>query len=214
MPPFQDLKGLQFGSLRAIECLGNDESGHILWRCQCECGNEVIKRSKKVKTANSCGCKRNEFLKSGMAHRIHGGSGTRLHKIWKGVLYRCSNKNDPDYGGRGIQVCGEWRNDFTTFRDWSLKNGYSEDLTIDRIDNNGHYEPEDCRWATQIQQVNNTQQNHWLTLFGETHTIAQWSRKTGISVSAIKHRLERGWPMQDVLTVPLRGVRSAKAVST
>lgn len=127
----------------------------------------------------------------------------RIYRIWVGMKNRCQNANNysyANYGGRGIAVCDEWQ-DYQSFLDWSLANGYGENLSIDRIDNNGNYCPENCRWATRREQNCNTRQNHYLTYNGVTQTISQWAECVGITRSALKCRLENGWAIDRALTV-------------
>ena len=131
---------------------------------------------------------------------------TRLHKIWESMRARCYDKNHihfENYGGRGIYVCGEW-SDYVHFRDWALNNGYSEDLTIDRIDVNGDYCPENCRWVTMKEQQNNKRTNRYISMNGETHTISNWSEITGIKKTTLKERLNSGWSVEKALTTPVR----------
>ena len=135
---------------------------------------------------------------------------SRLYSIWRHMKERCHNENHiafPRYGGRGISVCDQWKNDFFQFKEWSLKNGYREDLTIDRIDNDGNYCPENCRWATRTEQQNNRAVNHFLTFKGETHTIAEWSRIIGMSRITIRSRIREGWTIEEALTRPIRKSR-------
>lgn len=117
----------------------------------------------------------------------------RLYSIWGSMRNRCKNKNNANYlryGGRGITICKEW-NDYLTFKKWALENGYNDTLSIDRIDNNGNYEPSNCRWADRIMQANNKRNNHLITFNGETHTAAEWSKLTGIHYRTILSRLNR-----------------------
>ena len=140
-------------------------------------------------------------------HTTHGGSKTRLFRIWQYMRKRCYNKNDSNYeryGGRGITVCEEWNKDFAAFRDWAMANGYREDLSLDRIDNNGPYCPENCRWATAKQQGNNRRSTHLITYNGETHSIKEWAEITGIAKSTIGNRLKAGATPEDALTRPVR----------
>ena len=119
----------------------------------------------------------------------------RLYGIWKGMKSRCNNparKSYADYGGRGITVCDEWAQSFEKFRDWALANGYRDDLTLDRKENDGPYSPENCRWATQAEQSNNTRRNHIVEAFGESHTLAEWGKINGLSYNTIKTRMRKG----------------------
>ena len=144
--------------------------------------------------------------KMGEANRRHGMSGDRTHHIWSGLKQRCTNpkaKDYPNYGGRGIEVCHEWLDSFEAFRDWALANGYQDDLTIDRIDVDGNYEPDNCRWISNKEQQRNRKSNHFLTLNGKTHTIAEWAEITGRGWGTIKARLNRGWTTERALTEPV-----------
>lgn len=137
----------------------------------------------------------------------HGLKKTRLYRIWLAMKNRCFNAKTmryPDYGGRGIVVCSEWKNDFKSFYDWSMSHGYDDSLSIDRIDNDGNYEPSNCRWATQLEQVRNSRHCNYLTHNGETHPISEWSEITKITVACIRNRLRYGWSVEKTLTTPMR----------
>lgn len=145
-----------------------------------------------------------EFIKDG--ELIRGHSNTRLYGIWAGIKTRCFNPNDKrfsSYGGRGITICEEWKNDFPAFAKWSLENGYDETLTIDRIDCEKGYSPENCRWADQMTQQNNRLNNHRITFKGRCLTIMEWTRVTGLKDTTIYERLKKGWSIEDVLTRPV-----------
>lgn len=138
-------------------------------------------------------------------YESHGMHGTRIYNIWQGLRYRCYNPKSSNYylyGGKGISVCEEWDNSFISFYEWSKNKGYQEHLTIDRIDSNKDYCPENCRWATYKQQLNNTSRNHYLTYEGETLTIAQWAKKINIHRSTLRQRIKRGWSVEKSVTEP------------
>ena len=142
MGKYKDLTGMKFHKLTVIEQAGHDKYRKILWRCKCDCGNETVTHGRDLVNGHckSCGCALNEKRREN--GKYHGLTDTRLFRIWKGIIYRCDNpnsKNFPDYGGRGIKVCHEWSGTqgFYNFLLWALNNGYSDSLTIDRIDNNG-----------------------------------------------------------------------------
>ena len=132
------------------------------------------------------------------ANTTHGMTHTRIYKIWDHIIQRCNKRSKDDatrrYRELGVTVCEEWRNSFVAFYDCSMKNGYNDSLTIDRIDTYGNYEPSNCRWATRKEQMNNTRKNVRYTHNGETHTITEWHDITGIPAGRIAYRIRRGWP--------------------
>jgi hypothetical protein len=131
--------------------------------------------------------------------------GTPLYNVWAAMKYRCGNprcSSYPSYGGRGITVCDRWRNSFEAFLA-DMGSTYGPGLSLDRIDNDSGYSPENCRWVTMHQQAGNKRNNHNLSLEGETHTIAEWSRITGISDLTIDKRLRLGWSVERALTTPV-----------
>lgn len=134
----------------------------------------------------------------------HGKTKTRLYRIWFNMRCRCHKKDFvdyPRYGGRGIAVCDEWLNSFPPFYEWAMANGYREDLTLDRIDNDGNYEPSNCRWVDTKVQNNNTRRNHYITYNGETLTLAQWSERCGINKNTLQARIcKYGWSVERALT--------------
>lgn len=142
-------------------------------------------------------------------HLKHGMRHTRLYNIWRSMNQRCYNPNTLNfdrYGGRGIEVCEEWRYSFITFRDWAVANGYSDELTIDRKEVNGNYEPSNCRWATVKEQANNKRNSRVIEFNGVSHTLGEWSTITGIRVATIWARLRNGWAVEDALTlIPVVG---------
>ena len=135
----------------------------------------------------------------------HGLTKHPLYKSWSRMISRCECKSYDHYdryGGRGITVCGEWRSSFTAFYKWAIRNGYKSGLWIDRIDVDGNYNPDNCRWVTQKQSANNKSVNHFLEHDGEKFTIAEWAEKQGISSSTLKNRIERGWAVPDAILFP------------
>lgn len=157
-----DLTGKRFGRLTVIAQAPSrkTESGRsiVVWECMCDCGNTTFVDSRHFhgRITKSCGCLKRET--AGNQSITHGLSGSRLSRIWRGMKVRCYDKNHSNYkyyGGRGIFICDKWVNDFKSFYDWSMANGYRDDLSIDRIDNDKGYSPDNCRWATKKQQSNN-----------------------------------------------------------
>jgi hypothetical protein len=204
----ENLTGKTFGRLTVVE-FDHSKDKKSYWKCKCICGNITISRSDQLKNGQtkSCGCLKKETDKINFSKRnFHYKSHTRIHKIWLGMKDRCFNSKTPAYkwyGLKGVIVCEEWKNDFMQFYNWAMANGYNDTLTIDRIDTNGNYEPNNCSWTTMIEQANNTTRNHFLTYNNETHTIMEWVRKTGLSRSAIRGRLKRGWSIEKTLTTPV-----------
>lgn len=208
MPKIVDLTGQKFGRLTVISEAGRAKNGAKKWRCLCDCGNEhfVITGNLLNNSVRSCGCYRKEYVRN--KNYVHGKSQTRLHGIWRGIKQRCFNPNEncfDSYGGRGITICKEWKDDFQAFYDWAINNGYADNLSIDRIDVNGNYEPSNCRWADNKTQANNKTSSNLLTMNGETHTVSEWAEITGIDRKTISDRIARfGWSAERALTVKAR----------
>lgn len=196
-----NLVGKRYGRLVVIKRAKNDKMGRVRWLCQCDCGNQKIVRRSSLQSGltKSCGC----WLKDNPSNVSHRMSKTRVYGIWCAVKDRCYNTNVPtykNYGGRGIAVCEEWRNDPIAFIEWAYENGYSDDLSIDRIDVNGNYEPSNCRWADIETQANNKRNTVFITCNGETHNLKEWSEITGIKHSVIYNRYRvYGWSAERAL---------------
>jgi len=205
-----DLTGQRFGRLTVIgEASNKTKGGRPKWRCLCDCGKNTEVESSHLRSGDtqSCGCLSRDMT---IARSImHGKTHTRLFITWNSMRQRCRDKNCknyPHYGGRGIKVCDEWDKDFTAFETWALSNGYADNLSIDRIDNEGNYEPSNCRWSDRLTQQNNTRKNHFISISEETHTIAEWARIKGLKPNTIHWRLRMGWKPEDAI-LGKKGVR-------
>ena len=203
MGKFQDLTGQRFGHLVVLERVESHRqpNGHLCtkWRCQRDCGNTTISGTRELKngTASSCGCIRKK----------HGLRNHPLYNVWRGMKKRCclpSSSSYGCYGGRGITICDEWKDNFWAFCVWSMDNGYKKGLTLDRIDNNRGYFPENCRWADIITQQNNRRSNVCWEFNGEIHTVTEWSRILQIPSSTLWDRKQMGWSIERALTTPPR----------
>lgn len=196
MPTIMNLIGNKYGDLTVIQKSDKkNKNRETSWICICNCGNitTVIGSNLKNGTTKSCGC----------LHKKHGMARTRIYKIWINMKSRCYNTNTKsykDYGKRGIRICEEWKNNFINFYEWAVKNGYKEDLSIDRIDVDKNYCPDNCRWVDKKVQANNMTRNHYIELNGKRYTLQQWSEITGIKSSTIRERLKRGWTIEKTLS--------------
>lgn len=197
--------GKKFGRLTVLKEVKTKYKDRY-FLCKCECGNEKIIRGSHLTTnaTISCGCYRDEKItKLNTTHHL---SKSRIYSIYKDIIKRCTNQSHStykNYGGRGIIICEEWKNDFLCFYNWAINNGYKEDLTIDRINVNGNYEPDNCRWITKKQQSNNKRNSHYLTFKGQTSTIAEWGEKLNIRASKIRKRINQyHWTVERALTTP------------
>lgn len=207
-----NLIGRRFKKLKVIKevepVYTKGRSKKYRWLCECECGNTKIVRENDLisRRTKSCGCLRTEI--NSIVHRKHGMSETRLDNILYGMKQRCYNKNSrryTDYGGRGITVCKEWlgENGLNNFSEWALSHGYAENLTIDRIDNDKGYSPDNCRWITNKEQANNKRNTKKYKYKGEIHTISEWAEITGIGYYMLKARiLNYGYTIEEAIETP------------
>lgn len=200
----KNLIGQRFGRLTVVEELPERKCGHVVWLCKCDCGNYT-----KVTTSNlrsgcilSCRCYSKELTKE--IHTTHGGRKTKLFGVWSVMRQRCNNANSKsyhNYGLRGIKVCDEWQNDFSAFQKWALYNGYEEGLTIDRINNDGNYEPSNCRWVSRKVQGNNTRRNILITIGDERKTLKQWCEYYNLDYNSTKRKVNLGVPVKEVMCI-------------
>lgn len=200
--------GKKYGRLTVVEYLGVF-NGRSKFLCRCDCGSERVVRANNLKTGNttSCGClhiQRNiERLTK------HGGTreNPKLYYVWAAMLQRCHNAKNKwyaNYGGRGIVVCEEWRTSYESFREWAFNSGYVENLTIDRIDVNGNYEPSNCQWATKKEQVRNRRVTRFLTFKDKTLPVAEWAERAGLPYRTLHTRINKGWSIERALTTPVK----------
>jgi hypothetical protein len=210
-----DLSGQRFGKLVVLE-YSHSKSG-AFWKCQCDCGNPKTLRGALLRYGSnaSCGCGSKEAARRNCdtkrdERRVPYPHPRKLKDLYRNMKARCydhGNKRWANYCGRGIIVCDEWLNDIRAFYKWVMENGYEPGLSIDRIDVNGNYEPNNCRFATLIVQQNNTTRNRWLTWKDRTLTVAEWAREIGVRCQALQHRVTRGWPVERIFTQPFRAPR-------
>ena len=198
----KNLIGKRFGKLIVKERLENDKNGKARWLCECDCGNLSTTKTSYLTSGQtkSCGCIKKSVL--GDNTRKHGMSNSRMYNIWCMIKRRCYKKKAQyykNYGGRGIKMSNGWKNSFEKF--WEdMKEGYREELTIERINNNGNYCKENCRWANRNEQMNNMRRNRIICFNGVSKTMSEWSKETGIPYSTIRSRFRYGWTVEKALT--------------
>lgn len=205
---FKDLTGQRFNKLTVIKYAGKKGNGKkklCHWLCKCDCGNRVVVARNHLANGHtkSCGCYK--LKRTSESHTIHGKHGTSEYIVWCNIKNRCYNKKNksyPRYGKRGIIVCGHWLHSFESFYN-DMGNKPSPRHTIERIDNNGNYEPSNCKWVTIKEQCNNRHNNRYITIDNETKTLAQWCRKYDIRYSTVHSRLTLGWSIEKALTMPI-----------
>ena len=224
--PFQDLSGKRFGHWVVIERAKN-KGIQVLYKCRCDCGTErdVFALHLRRGTSRSCGCASRERTRELLreATTKHGGYGTRLYRLYRSMWARCYYKKADDYyryGGRGIKLCDEWNGEhgFENFRAWAYANGYDEkapygQCTIDRINPDGNYSPENCRWISMKEQGNNRKNTIFITANGETHSISEWADITGINFHTLSSRKKHGWNDEDIINKPVSDVMSRVSMS-
>lgn len=223
MGQFIDLTGQKFNLLtvmyRGPDYVSPSGIHQIRWYCQCDCGNPelilVSGNALKSQTSpiKSCGCLLGHNAKT--AHKIHGGTYERLYGVWcsmKGRCYCPSNDRYKNYGGRGITVCDEWKNSYENFKKWAMSNGYQPDAprgkcTIERVDVDGNYCPENCVWKTMKEQGNNKTDNHFVEYQGETHTVSEWAQRLGMAYNTLLNRINHGWSVDRAFTEPIHNFK-------
>lgn len=213
-----DLSGRTCGRLKVLDRAGSNKRGHALWRCRCVCGTEILVRGSALNSGGtkSCGCaviERASRMSVGYL-TTHGKRKTKTYQSWVGILARCLNTNNPaykDYGARGIQVCERWR----SFENFLSDMGERPDkCTIDRHPNNdGNYEPTNCRWATYSQQNQNRRSNNIIAFNGKSQCLMSWALELGISHQTISTRLNRGWSVDRAMNEPIHTTKRNRAAA-
>lgn len=201
MTAFIDLTGLTIGRWTVIA-----RDGARRWHCRCSCGTEKSIYRTALRAGTSLGCRECRPFTT-----KHAESRTRLYAIWAKMISRCENQNEPTYpyyGGRGITVCREWRVSYETFRDWANEHGYQADLTLDRVDNNDGYRPDNCRWATMQTQSRNRRSNRILSYNGRDYSQAELAEKSGLKYGTFARRIRLGWSVERAISEPLRSIQS------
>lgn len=200
----EDLTGKRFNKLVVLHRVENGNGDKSRWKCVCDCGNETTVSGVNLKTGavKSCGCLRH------MKHNTHHLSNTRLYRIWNGMKNRCYLKTHHAYsyyGAIGITVCDEWKDSFESFYNWAISNGYSENLTIDRINNSNGYYPGNCKWVTMEEQVNNRRSCIRITYNGETKNLMQWCKLLDLPYKLINQRMKlKNISFEEAISIPIK----------
>lgn len=210
-----DLTNQKFNRLLVIRYVGNNKRHSSLWKCKCDCGNEIVVTSENLRTGHttSCGCRGEEHKHNhGATKKTHGKSKTPIYTMWLNIKSRCNNPSNNHYkyyGGRGIKMCADWENSFETFYEWAIKNGFDESnpdtrsQSIDRIDVNGNYEPGNCRFVDSYIQANNTRKNVFYDIGGIKMTMPEWCRHFNANYERTRDRVaSMGWNIEDAMFTP------------
>lgn len=206
---FIDLTGEKYNLLTVIRKTSKkDPQGRLLWECKCDCGNTTLVNSNNLKTGQvkSCGCLFHKYSDYSSILNNHKDDYRRLYGIWKNIKSRCTNTNDKsynNYGGRGITIDSEWEKSFIKFAEWAYLHGYNNDLTIERINVNGNYSPENCTWTTLKNQARNRRSTLWITYQGETKSLAEWCEIYGTNYKRTHGRMRRGWDFEKAMFTPV-----------
>jgi hypothetical protein len=197
-----EMIGKRFGRLTVIS--ESEKQGiHRAWNCICDCGGNktALGTNLRRNLTGSCGCLHKE--RTSEVHSTHGLSKKPIYTVWRNMLARCANVDDLDYGGRGIEVCADWKSSFDSFyRD--MGDLPTAEHSIDRSDPDGNYEKSNCRWATNIEQARNTRSNRIITFSGLTCTLAEHCERAELNYAAVHQRLRRGWSIEKSLSTPIR----------
>lgn len=205
-----DITGQTFGRLTVVSRAENNKRGKAMWTCQCSCGQEVTVLGRDLRSGHtkSCGCYKMEKIMA--KTETHAMSHTDIYFIWSSMKQRCGNSKHPEfenYGGRGIEVCQEWRDNFEPFLEWALSNGYQKGLNLGRKNINGNYEPSNCTFVTNQELVRNRTVSRYITYNGKTQTLLEWANETGLRYGTLLWRIRTGWPVDCALFEPVHRKR-------
>lgn len=202
-PNVKNIIGQKFSLLTVVGYVGSDANGtHWLCKCDCGCTKQVSLSNLRSGSTKACGCLRGRAIKHGLYYAAE-------YRVWTHLVQRCTNPKNTsyqNYGGRGIKVCERWRESFVNFFS-DMGSRPTSKHQIDRIDNDGHYEPGNCRWATVAEQNRNMRRSQKITFNGRTMTIAEWGREIQLAPHALKNRLKKGWSIEAALTTPSKKAR-------
>lgn len=205
MSKLVDLTGNRYGDLVVVKRAENAPGGIAVWECLCDCGQTTLVRGNNLKrgAVKSCGCRRSKVKPT----LRHGMSKTRLYREWAAIKRRCYLKTDPsykNYGGRGIGMCDSWKNSFELFAKWATNNGYSDELTIERINVNGNYCPENCKWIPWSEQQGNRTYCRFYTYNGETKNLVEWCKQFNLPYGTVHNRIYKlKWTFQRAISEPI-----------
>lgn len=205
MGHFVDISGENFGRLTAHDVVGRNRHNQLLWHCTCECGTqkEVLGFLLRRGEVQSCGCLHRETV--GLINRTHGMTKTRIYGLWHGMIQRCYDKNVPAYnryGARGINVCERWQSFENFYADMGDK---PKGMSLERVDNDGDYTPENVIWATAKAQARNRRSTVFLEFNGQRKSMAEWAEELGMKIATLWARIDRGMCVEEALTKGLRG---------
>ena len=205
-----DLRGNKYGELTVLDIAVDEPRKKKKWLCECSCGNRCIVSGSNLRNGPTTRCAQCGYKTVAKKNTTHGKTGTKLYYVWRGMLNRCENEklhSYSDYGARGITVCPEWH-DSQKFFEWAEKSGYSDGLEIDRIDTDGNYFPENCRWITRTENANNKRNNKIIEHNGEKKTLAEWARYYEVNYKNLSRNLKKGYSLEDAVKREKTGDRS------
>ena len=200
---FIDLTGQKFNHLVVLGISGRTQKGQIIWECKCDCGciTQSVGNNLKNGRKKSCGCMTDRSF-----NKKHGMTRTRIYSTWLSIKKRCYNPNNKDYynyGGRGIEMCQEWKSSFVNFYDWAISNGYNDNLTIERKDNNKDYCPDNCKWIPMSEQSGNRRICRMITYNGKTQNLHKWCEEYGLDYKFVWQRIfVLNWDFEKAISTP------------